>query len=175
MEFECSKGKYTTMKKSLILTFSAAFLLSACKKNETRSATLELDTLSSASIDSNVTEDTPALGATTENALDWFGRYEGTLPCASCPGIETEIELTKEYTYALKQTYLEQEKGEKNEFTEKGKIVFSKDGSYITLEPDEVSNLPTKSVFFIGEGYMYQVSAVGDREFKEIYKLNKTL
>ena len=29
----------------------------------------------------------------SRNALDWAGTYEGVLPCADCPGIQTRLSL----------------------------------------------------------------------------------
>lgn len=37
-----------------------------------------------------------------------YGVWQGTLPCADCPGIETRLSLYKDpYTYRLEETYLE--------------------------------------------------------------------
>lgn len=42
---------------------------------------------------------------TPENSLDWAGTYAGKLPCADCQGIQTELMLSGNKTYKLKQTY----------------------------------------------------------------------
>lgn len=46
---------------------------------------------------------------TSRNSLDWAGAYEGTLPCADCPGIRTRIELAQDDTYVLSMQYLDRE------------------------------------------------------------------
>ncbi|WP_438946633.1 copper resistance protein NlpE N-terminal domain-containing protein, partial [Sediminibacterium sp.] len=40
---------------------------------------------------SNQTANSTSLNShEAQNSLDWQGSYSGVLPCASCPGIETE-------------------------------------------------------------------------------------
>ncbi len=41
---------------------------------------------------------------TSENSLDWHGTYYGVTPCASCPGIETELTLTPDLNYIIHKT-----------------------------------------------------------------------
>ncbi len=51
------------------------------------------------------------------NALDWDGTYIGTLPCADCSGINVTLNLNKDGTYILVQSY----KGEQDgRFTSEG-------------------------------------------------------
>lgn len=54
---------------------------------------------------------------TSEISLDWQGTYYGVTPCASCPGIKTELTLTNEMDYVLTQIYIDE--GE-NKFITKG-------------------------------------------------------
>jgi len=35
------------------------------------------------------------------------GTYEGTLPCADCPGLQTTININSEGTFHMEETYLE--------------------------------------------------------------------
>ncbi len=37
----------------------------------------------------------------------WLGTYAGTVPCASCPGIDTQLTLAGDGSYVLKETYRE--------------------------------------------------------------------
>ncbi|SFS62177.1 copper resistance protein NlpE [Sphingobacterium wenxiniae] len=46
---------------------------------------------------------------TSQNSLDWAGTYEGTLPCADCPGIQTEIVLNEDETFRIQSAYLERD------------------------------------------------------------------
>lgn len=81
-------------------------------------------------------------GHNAQNSLDWFGTYEGTLPCADCPGIKTTIVLNQDNTYTKTAEYLEKPNGK---FTEEGKIEWHSNGRDITL-------VPTK-----GESEIYKV------------------
>jgi heat shock protein HslJ len=50
----------------------------------------------------------PPDGHSSRIALDWAGTYSGTLPCASCPGIETEVTLNADGTFRLSRLYLDE-------------------------------------------------------------------
>jgi hypothetical protein len=39
------------------------------------------------------------------------GTYEGTLPCADCPGLQTLITLNSDGTFYMEETYLESDLG----------------------------------------------------------------
>ena len=43
----------------------------------------------------------------SRNALDWAGVYEGVLPCADCPGIETRLTLQRDGRYELSTRYID--------------------------------------------------------------------
>lgn len=51
----------------------------------------------------------PADAHTSQNSLDWTGVYEGVLPCADCPGIETRLTLNRDGSYELSTRYLERQ------------------------------------------------------------------
>ena len=52
------------------------------------------------------------------------GTYEGTLPCADCPGLQTIITLNSDGTFHMEETYLE--RSDKPTITD-GKWVLDKD------------------------------------------------
>lgn len=54
------------------------------------------------------------------------GAYTGTLPCADCPGIETDLTLNEDGTYTLLSEYLEKEPNN----------VFEESGVYSVLDND---------------------------------------
>lgn len=66
---------------------------------------------------------------TAENALDYFGVYEGTLPAASCPGIRTVLTIHKDTTFTLHSEYIDRKDGV---FDEKG--TYTLQGSLMTLK-----------------------------------------
>lgn len=79
-------------------------------------------------------KDETAPSAADKAAVKYFGSYEGTMPCASCPGIETELILNPDFTFSLIELYLD---GEKELVLTEGKWKLSDDMSYISLGYDE--------------------------------------
>lgn len=61
------------------------------------------------------------------------GRFEGTLPCADCPGIDSTIELKGDGTYTLHDAYRESD-GATNDVT--GTWTVEAAGKRIRLDPD---------------------------------------
>lgn len=67
---------------------------------------------------------------TTRNSVDWNGTYEGTLPCASCPGIETALTLNPDGIYVLRRRYLSDDE----QPTEvKGRFTWQPDGEVLEV------------------------------------------
>jgi uncharacterized lipoprotein NlpE involved in copper resistance len=65
-----------------------------------------------------------------ENANFCVGTYQGTVPCASCPGIKTTITLNADDTYYRNEEYLGEES---NSFLDTGKYDVNCIDSVITL------------------------------------------
>lgn len=92
------------MQKTVLALCLSFTMLTACSKpNENNpppdhNVTASMDDSASAS----VLLDTPD----TANALDWVGTYQGVLPCHDCSGIDTELELTLDHHFVLKQKIL---------------------------------------------------------------------
>lgn len=151
--------------KTLILGIGAALFLASCTKKET------VDTKTSATdstaavqpaADSTAHPVTSAQGDTSENALDWNGTYEATVPCADCPGIKTSLTLNNDKTFSITEEYLERKS--KNE--DKGSFTWDATGSIITLK-GKTANYKYK----VGENMLIQL----DMEGKEIDGPNKDL
>ncbi|GAM31611.1 copper resistance protein NlpE [Acinetobacter calcoaceticus] len=131
------------MKKTLLSVALVSALLVACSKNENKA-----DTTAQASAPAQTTEsnnNAVDTAHTAENSLDWDGTYKGTLPCADCEGIKTELELKDDKTYELTETYLG--KGDKNPFETHGTFTFDKDNTSVITLDDKGQNRK----FFIGE------------------------
>ncbi len=83
----------------------------------------------------------PATDAASDaGALDvraFAGTLLGTLPCASCPGIRTELTLGPDGTFTLAETYLEQADGAREL---KGTWSAEDDGARLRLDPDSKSD-----------------------------------
>ena len=62
--------------------------------------------------------------------LDWYGSYNGVLPCADCQGIKTRITLRKDNTFTKTVKYLG--KDSRARFS-RGTIQWDDQGSTITL------------------------------------------
>ena len=73
---------------------------------------------------------------------DYYGTYEGTLPCADCGGIRTTLKINSDTTYELRSEYL----GEKNG-------VFEESGIY-NIIGENIIELVTPSS---GEKIFYKV------------------
>lgn len=103
----------------------------------------------------------------SENSLDWSGTYQGTLPCADCPGIRYVLTLKTDSSYQLKTQYLE--RGD-SVFTESGKFTWNENGSQITLAD-------RGEKFQVGENRLFHLDMEGNRitgDLAEHYILSKT-
>ena len=107
---------------------------------------------------------------TSENSLDWVGVYEGTMPCASCEGIETVVELKDGNTFTATYTYM----GE-DEYTVSNEGVFTWDesGEVVTLVAEE-----DIKQFKVGENQITLLGEDGEvntGELAEFYVLKKKM
>lgn len=107
---------------------------------------------------------------TSEISLDWAGVYEGTMPCASCEGIETVVELKDDNTFTATYTYM----GE-DEYTvsNEGMFTWDESGQVVTLVAEE----DTKQ-FKVGENHITLLSEDGEvntGELAEFYVLKKKM
>ncbi|ELJ8513473.1 TPA: copper resistance protein NlpE N-terminal domain-containing protein [Vibrio cholerae] len=104
-----------------------------------------------------------------QNSLDWSGIYQGTLPCADCGGIETELTLNADGTYALTEKYLDKE-GEP--FASQGTFVWNEAGNIVTLQTGD----QTGRQFMVGENTLSHLDMEGkviEGELAEFYVLSK--
>lgn len=92
----------------------------------------------------------------SSNSLDWAGTYKGTLPCADCEGLETEVFLKADLTYPIKTKYL----GKGNEIIEeKGNFNWNNAGNTIVLSGNK--NRPNQ--YFVGENKLIQLDMSGKK------------
>lgn len=91
----------------------------------------------------------------SRNALDYEGTYAGTLPCADCQGIYTEITLTGDQ-FKKKTVYQGKIEGE-NTFEESGEFSWNEDGSRITLNNDPAEQ------YRVGENQLFMLDLEGQR------------
>lgn len=93
---------------------------------------------------------------TAQNALDYAGTYKGTLPCADCEGIETELTLTEDGKYTLKTTYLGKDA---TAFEKAGTYSWKEDGSTIVLS--DITDAPNH--YFVAENQIFQLDMEGNK------------
>ncbi|WP_297338492.1 copper resistance protein NlpE [Algoriphagus sp.] len=104
------------------------------------------------------------------SALDWAGIYKGTLPCADCEGIETELALNQDGTYSYKTNYLGKNDALEEEYT--GKFTWDEQGRTIQLEG--LKGAPGK--YQVGENQLWHLDQDGNRisgDLAENYILKK--
>lgn len=135
------------MKKSILLLFSSALLLSSCgnkQQPESQPVVNAVDSLS-ATIDSN----------NAQAPIDVAGTYKGVLPTASAGGMEVTIVLT-DSTYTKDVKYL----GQKNAkpFNTKGTFTRSEDGAIVTLNDEDKPNQ-----YAVEDGALRQLDIDGNK------------
>ena len=123
-------------------------LLAGCCESPKKNAAVEKSTTDS-SVNLNDQHN-------SANALDWMGTYKGTVPCADCEGVETELTINKDLTFVMKTTYLG--KGD-HVFEEKGGFTWNTAGNTILLQG--LQNKPNQ--YFVGENKIWQLDLSGNR------------
>jgi copper homeostasis protein (lipoprotein) len=103
------------------------------------------------------------------NSVDWEGTYRGMIPCADCPGIETEITLNKDLTYSIRRKYLGRDNAV---FETKGNFSWSNEGSIVSLDGDG------SSYYQVGENKIILLDKDKKRiksNFSEMYIFTKAV
>ncbi len=95
-------------------------------------------------------------GDDARTSLDWAGTYKGTVPCADCEGIETEIMLHSDNTFMLSAKYLGKKDSKVSNSNGKWNWL---DGFKIELEG--IENGPSK--YFVTEGRIIQLDMDGKK------------
>lgn len=104
---------------------------------------------------------------TSQNSLDWQGSYEGTLPCADCPGITVTVTLKDEGVFTYQADYLERD------------LVVADSGAFTWRDNGSVAHLNSMNVdvrFQVGENQLFYLDENGERvsgELAESYILKK--
>jgi uncharacterized lipoprotein NlpE involved in copper resistance len=132
--------------KKIVFVLSVAFLMigmSACKSKEKTEPAAPL-------------------------SINWQGTYTGTLPCADCPGIQTQITLSADNTYKVDWQYLDKE----NVYTQTGTFQWNESDSIVTLDISD----ETPFCYKVGENTLTQLDMDGNAitgELAENYVLVK--
>ncbi|CAM3460698.1 copper resistance protein NlpE [Elizabethkingia occulta] len=152
------------MKKNVLLIAATAGLLlvSCSQKKELQPGSGVEGTTAEVKTDSISVEPITNDGHNSQNSLDWAGTYEGTLPCADCPGIKTTITLKDDNTYTMTEEYVDK----KTKAEDKGKFEWDKRGGKISLVSKD-----GKRQYIVGENQLIHL----DMDGKEITGPNKDL
>ncbi|CEA15109.1 hypothetical protein ING2E5B_0340 [Fermentimonas caenicola] len=146
------------MRKIILLLMILFVVASACNTGKKTSSGTELSAEFAAEHSSR-------------NSLDWAGVYRGTLPCADCEGIVTEIRLNSDNSFERIIDYLG--KGD-DKLRESGSFDWDETGGEIIIT-DKSSD--TKEWYKVGENRLIALDIDGNRIEssipQEMYVLNK--
>jgi len=145
------------MKYLFLSLLAANLVLTSCQNNSTQSTnktTADSSEMNGQSPSDSIKQENPDPAHNSQNALDWDGEYEGTIPCADCEGIKTSLIIHMDKTFTKKMEYLG--KGS-NAFNEEGTFTWDDSGSIITLKlKDGVEK------YKVGEGRIWMLDQEGN-------------
>ncbi|ENM5741327.1 lipoprotein NlpE [Vibrio metoecus] len=161
------------MKKSIFALSALTLILVGCDNQQDAKVEVEkiVDVAAQPVEQSAAQASTDSVDAAhnAQNSLDWAGIYQGTLPCADCGGIETELTINSDGTYKLTEQYLDKE-GEP--FVSEGTFAWDETGSIVTLQSGD----QTGRQYLVGENTLTHLDMHGqqiDGELAEFYVLSK--
>ena len=104
-----------------------------------------------------------------QNTLNYAGIYEGTIPCADCPGIDLSLILHYDGNYTKKMIYQDREPD--NIFSTSGEFLWDDTGTIITL-----TNEADGEKFKVTEGALLMLDADGNEitgEYADMYRIEQ--
>lgn len=134
---------------ALSLTIFMFLFLSSCK-SETKNADIFNDQKEI------VNEEQGMDGRTSINTIDWEGIYEGTIPCADCDEIFTELTINNDNTFLMQSTKIIGDK--KYKTLDKGFYQWDESGSKITLNFSE-----SKTMYQVEENKLVLLDQDGNK------------
>lgn len=143
------------MKSSLVLVMLAGLSLSACNKkeetvvqpNEPVTATADAVVVDATATDATATTDThqPEVAVVDGVGVLPQSSYTGTLPCADCSGVQTDLTLNSDGTFVMKQDYLGKPNGQ---VTTQGTYdINGVDNQYVLLHPNDHADTPPYLIY----------------------------
>ncbi|WP_461532526.1 copper resistance protein NlpE [Sinomicrobium sp.] len=149
------------MKKTILnLVFLSVICFTSCKDKPTPSQPEEnAQSQQSEMVDMH----------NAENALDYYGVYEGVIPCADCEGIKLTVDIKDDNSFKTVYYYLG--KSEQNKYTEEGSWKISESTITFSTKDNNVHQ------FFVGEGFIQMLDQEGnkieDSSIAEMFILKK--
>ena len=153
------------MEKIFNLTvLSCSVLLigfTSCKPKAPDNQSPEAAQSSAASAQSPAAEAAPVTeftgdGHNSRISVDWNGIYKGTIPCADCEGIQTELTLMEDGAFERRTTYLGKDGGTRSE---KGNFTWNDAGSVVTLTFEDGET----QQYQVGENMLFHLDREGNR------------
>lgn len=157
------------MKKLLLFLGIGLFLISCGNSNKPNNSESEV---SMEKTDSIGTQDIVDPDHTARTSLDYYGEYEGVLPCADCQGIKVKLTLAKDDTYVLDTQYQKEGAAKVEPLT--GKFSWNSDKANTIILNDVKENYRQ---FFVAEGRLFVLDTEGNRidgNLAEHYILTQT-
>ncbi|WP_206212101.1 copper resistance protein NlpE N-terminal domain-containing protein [Vibrio sp. HDW18] len=159
------------MKKSIFALSALAILLVGCDNQPAKVEVEPVVDVAEPAEQSMTESATEAIDAAhnAQNSLDWAGSYQGTLPCADCGGIETELTLNEDGTYKLSENYLDKEG---QPLVSQGTFAWDETGSIVILRSGE----QTGRQYLVGENTLTHLDMHGqqiDGDLAGFYVLNR--
>lgn len=122
-------------QKLLILACASLVVLAACKPPTPAEPTAAPATAPTDSAAPAVSTDQAKPAEFDVKAF--AGTFSGTLPCASCPGIDTRLELAADGTYRIDETYQDEKDGHTKG---DGTWTAEENGKRVRLDPNSKSD-----------------------------------
>jgi uncharacterized lipoprotein NlpE involved in copper resistance len=107
---------------------------------------------------------------TPETDPDWPGVYTGVTPAADCPGIEVQLTLNSDGTFALQYQYIDRDVGV---FSHEGTFTWDETGRIVILD---IENYPP--YYETASNRLIQLDMQGNRitgDLADLYVLKKVL
>ena len=95
-------------------------------------------------------------GHNSRISVDWNGIYKGTIPCADCEGIKTELNLMKDGSFERRSTYLGKDAETRSD---KGNFTWNDAGSSVTLALEDGGS----QQYQVGENMLFHLDREGNR------------
>jgi heat shock protein HslJ len=89
-------------------------------------------------------------------SVDWNGIYKGTIPCADCEGIQTELTLMEDGSFARRTTYLGKDAETRSD---NGHFTWNDAGSSVTLTFEDGGT----QQYQVGENMLFHLDREGNR------------
>lgn len=136
------------MKKTVTILLAAAALM-ACGNNNNRRNTETTE--ATVTVERAVPENQNA-----RNTINYTGTYKGTLPCADCEGIQTELTLNNDGTYQIQSEY--KGRTDKTKVELKGNYTWQDNGNVIVLS----GIMDGPSMYRVSENMLTQLDMSGN-------------